>query len=322
MVLNFNGAATIERCIGSIRSQSSSPHEIILVDNNSTDGSPEQARRRFPEVRIVQNYRNLGFSQGNNEGIKKSSGDLVLLANNDAILTRDAISSMVDALNGSVGIVSGMILDGSGDKIWSYGGHFDQLSGMHWHGMQGASSRSSLPSEPDSDYVPGALLLIPRGLLDQVGLLSPYFFLYGDDIDLALKAARLGRTVKLVPEPVAIHLVSQSVKKLEQRHEMFGYYMMNRSMFFLYFSQLPIPFAITSTLSQLVFSFFELFLFRRPFPYLRTKMVALAHSIGDLGRARNARSVFRNLGPLPVRVRLKALISLARSRSINRVYYW
>ena len=139
VVLNFNGAATLERCIESIRSQSWSPFEIILVDNNSTDGSSEQAERLFPELRIVRNYRNLGFSEGNNEGIKKSSGDLVLLANNDAILNRDAISSLVDAMSGNVGIVSGVILDGSGSKIWSYGGHFDQLSGMHWQGLQGAS---------------------------------------------------------------------------------------------------------------------------------------------------------------------------------------
>lgn len=322
VVLNFNGAATIERCIESIRSQSWSPHEIILVDNNSTDGSLEQAQHRFPEIRIVQNYRNLGFSKGNNEGIKQSSGDLVLLANNDAILNRGAISSLVDAMTGSVGIVSGVILDGSGNKIWSYGGYFDQLSGMHWHGLQGAPIVSSLHLEPYPDYAPGALLLIPRELLNQIGLLSPYFFLYGDDIDLALKAARLGRTVKLVPEPIAIHLVSQSVRKIEQTHELLGYYMMNRSMFYLYFSQLPIPFAITSTLSQLAFSFFELFLFRRPFSYLRAKMAALGHSIGDLGKARSARSAFQGLGPLPIRLKLRALISLARSRSLNRVYYW
>ena len=176
--------------------------------------------------------------------------------------------------------------------------------------------------EPCPDYAPGALLLIPRELLNQIGLLSPYFFLYGDDIDLALKAARLGRTVKLVPEPIAIHLVSQSVRKIEEEHELLGYYMMNRSMFYLYFSQLPLPFAITSTLAQLAFSLFELFLFRRPFSYLRAKMAALGHSIGDIGEARTARSAVQNLGPLPVRLRLRELISLARSRSINKAYYW
>jgi GT2 family glycosyltransferase len=322
VVLNFNGAATIERCIESILSQSLSPYEIILVDNNSTDGSSEQAQRRFPELHLVQNYRNLGFSGGNNAGIKRSSGDLVLLANNDAILNRDAISSLVDALSGNVGIVSGVLLNGSGRKIWSYGGYFDQLSGMHWHGLQGASSLFSVPLEPSADYAPGALLLARRALLDKVGLLDPYFFLYGDDIDLALKAARLGRTVKLVPKPIAIHLVSQTVRKFEQKHELLGYYMMNRSMFYLYFSQLPLPFAITSTVTQLGFSFFELLLFRRPFSYLRAKMTALAHSIGDLGKARMARSVAQGLGPLPVRLRLKELISLVRSRSIDRVYYW
>ena len=293
-----------------------------MVDNNSTDGSAEQAERRFPELCIVRNHRNLGFSEGNNEGIKKSSGDLVLLANNDAILTPDAIFSLLDALRGRVGIVSGVILDGSGRKIWSYGGYFDHLSGMHWHGLQGAPSTSSLPLDPFPDYAPGALLLIPRELLNQIGLLSPYFFLYGDDIDLALKAARLGRTVKLVPEPIAVHLVSQSVRKIEQEHQLLGYYMMNRSMFFLSVTQLPIPFAITSIVSQLAFSFFELFLFRRPFSYLRAKMTALGHLIGDLSKARTARSAVQNLGPLPVRLKLRPLMSLARSRSIDRVYYW
>ena len=322
VVLNFNGSATIERCIESIRSQSWPAHEIILVDNNSTDGSSDQAQRRFPELHIVQNYRNLGFSEGNNVGIMKSTGDLVLLANNDAILNRDALSSLVAALKGNVGIVSGIILDGSGEKIWSYGGYFDQLSGMHWHGLQGSSVLSPAPLETTADYAPGALLLARRALLEKVGLLDPYFFLYGDDIDLALKAARLGRTVKLVSKPIATHFVSQSVRKIEQKHELLGYYFMNRSMFYIYFSQLPIPFALTSTLSQLIFSLFELLLFRRPSSYLRTKMIALAHAIGDLGKARTARTKLQDLGPLPLRLRLRHLMSLVRSRSIDRVYYW
>jgi GT2 family glycosyltransferase len=180
----------------------------------------------------------------------------------------------------------------------------------------------SVSKRLEVDYVPGALLLVRRSILDRAGLLDQYFFLYGDDIDLALKARRLGYSVIVTNSATANHMVSQSVKGLEQKHELLGYYMMNRNMFYLYFVQLPIPLAFTSTMFQVAFLFFEIFVFRRPSSYVRVKMTALTHALKDLNRAFQARNRANELGQLQIRFKLRDLLRMVRSRSDSRTYYW
>jgi GT2 family glycosyltransferase len=153
-------------------------------------------------------------------------------------------------------------------------------------------------------------------------LLDDYFFLYGDDVDLALKAQRLGYSVRVTPNAVAYHLVSQSVRKLEEKYGLLGYYLMNRNMFYLYFTQLPLPFAITSTLSQMGFLLFEMLLFRRPVSYLSAKVRALARVARDWGRIRDTRERIQRLGVFTARPRLGDFLAVARSRASTRTYYW
>jgi GT2 family glycosyltransferase len=322
IVLNYNGASSIQKCVESILAQSYTPSEIILVDNDSSDGSADSAQQLFPTVRVIRNSENLGFAEGNNVGIRKSQGDLVLLANNDIVLEREAVSRLVRQASLDVGLVGGAIQYADGERIWSYGGLFDPFTGMHWHAFQGMSGKTRLPQNLQVDYVPGALLLARRSLLERVGLLDDYFFLYGDDVDLALKAQRLGYSIRVTPEAVAYHLVSRSVRKLEEKYRLLGYYLMNKNMFYLYFTQLPLPFAITSTLSQMVFLLFEMLLFQRPVSYLSAKIRALAHVTGDLGRIRHVRGRVHRLGVFRARPRFRDFLAVARSRASTRTYYW
>ncbi len=322
IVLNYNGSSSIERCVGSIFAQSYAPSEIILVDNNSSDGSADSAQRSFPDLKVIHNSENLGFAEGNNVGIRKSQGDLVLLANNDVVLDREAISQLVRQASSEVGIVGGAIHYANNNKLWSYGALFDPFTGMHWQALQGMNAETRLPTHSQVDYVPGALMLARRSLLDRVGLLDDYFFLYGDDLDLALKARRLGYSVRVTPNALAYHQVSQSVRKLEEKHELVGYYLMNRNMFYLYFTQLPIPFGITSTLSQIGFLLFEVLLFQRPLSYASAKIRALAQAMRDQSRIRLMRTRVQRLGGLTMRPRLRDFLAVARSRASTRTYYW
>ncbi len=322
IVLNYNGASSIEKCLGSIFAQSYAPSEIILVDNNSSDGSADAARRSFPDLKVIRNSENLGFAEGNNVGIRKSQGDLVLLANNDIVLDREAISQLVQQTSPEVGLVGGAIHYANGKHLWAYGGLFDPFTGMHWQALQGMNAETQLPQNSQVDYVPGALLLARRSLLDRVGLLDDYFFLYGDDLDLGLKARRLSYSIRVTPNALAYHLVSQSVRKLEEKHELLGYYLMNRNMFYLYFTQLPTPLAITSIFSQIGFLLFETLLFRRPLSYASAKIRALAHAIRDQGRIRQVRTRVHRLGVLTTRPRVRDFLAVARSRASTRTYYW
>ncbi len=322
IIVNYNGAESLNKCIESIRSQSYSPKEIILVDNNSADGSADDAERRFPDIQVLRSSTNLGFAEGNNLGIKNSTGGMVLLANNDIVLHPNAISSLVDSLHDDVGIVGGLIYYPNGEKVWAYGGRFDPVTGMHWHLFQEADRRFSFPEKVEVDYVPGAMLLTRRSLLERAGLLDSYFFLYGDDIDLSLKAKRLGYSAIVTSWAKATHMVSQSVRKLEEKHELLGYYLMNRNMFYLYFAQLPLPLALTSTCSQIGFLFIEAFLFRRPFSYMRAKIRAIGQALTHSKKAWLTRRKVGELGKLSVQPRLMDLFKTARQRATSRKYYW
>src|SRR5438309_848395 len=160
IVLNYNGAPSLRQCLESITSQSYSPWEIILVDNNSTDNSADEAERLFPELRVIRNPKNLGFAEGNNVGVRSSSGDLVLLANNDIVLGSNAIFALTNNLHDDTGIVGGLIYYSNGGKVWAYGGRFDPTTGMHWHLLQGMIRGHSISKRLEVDYVPGALLLV------------------------------------------------------------------------------------------------------------------------------------------------------------------
>ncbi len=331
IVLNYNGQRSIVECLRSIEDQTYPLIETIVVDNASDDGSPELVKREFPNFKLMRNSSNLGFAEGNNVGIRASRGDFILLVNNDMVLDSEAVSRMVERMSESgVGILGGVIYYYGGEqKIWAYGGYLDPLSGMHWHAFQGCARNERIPNQMKVDYVPGAMLMVRRNLLLNVNLLSSYFFLYGDDIDLACKVRRCGYEVEVISAAKSYHMVSQSVKALEKkeggRNELHGFYMMNKNMFYLYFSQLPFVFALSSTATQILFILFETLLFRRRLSYASVKFRALGRAFSDLIDFRRREEVKLKGTPvhrLPVKTNVTKLLRVAKERGLSRIYYW
>ena len=100
IVLNYNGKDVTNNCLRSVLAIEYPNFELIVVDNNSTDGSIENAKENFPQLTYFQNKRNLGFSAGNNVGIRyalKKRADYVLLLNNDTLVERDFLQKLIDA---------------------------------------------------------------------------------------------------------------------------------------------------------------------------------------------------------------------------------
>jgi GT2 family glycosyltransferase len=326
VVLNYNGKSSIGECLESIRDQSYPGLEVIVVDNASSDGSPELVERLFPKARLIRNPSNLGFAEGNNVGIREARGEFIVLVNNDLVLERDAIKNLVENMSPGVGILGGVVYYYHGHDVWAYGGYLEPLSGVHWHNLQGAKEGEPLPTRLAVDYVPGALLMMRRSVLQKVGLIGSNFFLYADDIDLACKVKRLGYTVEVVSSSKSYHIVSQSIRAIESKdasRRLRGFYMMNRNMFHVYFAQFPLAMAVSASLCQLGLSLFEVLLFGRKLLYATTKVAALAGALGDLAASGGEeRRRLRALGKLPLRPNVRTLIRTARSRGASRVYYW
>jgi GT2 family glycosyltransferase len=205
VVLNLNGKRYLDECLESLRRQTRTDFEVILVDNGSIDGSLEHLEEHFPEVRIVRNGANLGFAGGTNSGIRQAEGDYVITLNND---TR-ADSRFVERLMGPVesdelvGMCASKMLFPDG-RINSTGICVSR-SGAAWdRGMFEADDGQCDLSDDIFGPCAGAALY-SRKMLDEIGLFDEDFFLYMEDVDLAFRARLAGWKCVYVPEAVVYH---------------------------------------------------------------------------------------------------------------------
>jgi GT2 family glycosyltransferase len=217
-IVNYNTRAKLADCLQSIRDTTQGlAIEIIVVDNGSTDGSPAAVGEQHPEVDLVENGRNLGFSGGNNAGIRHAlerGAEWVVLVNNDAVLAPDAIERMraAAAARPAAGMLAGkLFFDEPPDRIWFAGQRVWPALG--YSGRPRGYGRSDAPRyrrPGPTDRAVGAFMAVSRELIERVGDLDDELFAYGEDIDWSLRAREAGFDVWFVPDAVAWHRVSGS----------------------------------------------------------------------------------------------------------------
>ncbi len=210
VIVGFNQRELTLQCIASVLgalAEVDGPTEVILVDNASDDRTAEAVAERFADVTVLAQQRNLGFAGATAAGIRRASGEWLLLLNNDATIERGAVVAMLAAAAGSdrVGSVAAKILfaDGS-DRINSAGFEIDRL-GVAVERMLGAPA-ASVDGEPYDVFGASAGgALMRRAMLDDVGGMDETFFLYLEDVDLAWRARVRGWRSVLVPRAVVHH---------------------------------------------------------------------------------------------------------------------
>ena len=123
IIVNWNTKELLLNCIESFyRAVKGLGFEIFVVDNGSSDGSPDSVQRRFPEIELIRNRRNLGFARANNEALRRSTGRYALLLNTDVILTEGAVEKLVEFMdrNATVGVAGGQLINVDGSKQNSF----------------------------------------------------------------------------------------------------------------------------------------------------------------------------------------------------------
>jgi GT2 family glycosyltransferase len=222
IIVNFNGAGHLERCLRSLHDHPpSTPAEIIVVDNASTDGSAE-AVGVWPDVRLLRLPQNVGFSAGNNAGIRATSAELLLLLNNDTSVPAGAIDRLIARLDAdpAAAIAGPRLVDDRGRVERSFGpmisplGELRQkvITRMHERrfGPVSAWVRRSARREHYVDWVSGACLLVRRFVAEKVGLLDERYFLYTEDVDFCASVRGAGWKVLFTPAAEIIHLRGRS----------------------------------------------------------------------------------------------------------------
>jgi len=207
IVVNFNGMPHLEACLSSILNQTYQNFEIIFVDNGSTDGSLDYARRRFPALLIIDNKRNLGYSGGINRGLAQASGDYIAPLNIDTEVDRNWLASMVAFMDESpsVGAVTPKtLLYHDRDKIGTLGLNI-HITGLGFaRGLGKANGKS--PNKPFRVAgVSGCSFLIRRETLEQMGGLNEDIFMYYDDVDLSWMINFMGYEIYCLPQSIVYH---------------------------------------------------------------------------------------------------------------------
>ena len=217
VVLSWNGVDDAVACLRSLAEVRWPRREVILVDNGSTDGTADTVRREFPEVDVIVNPTNLGFSEGNNVGIERAlerDSDWVFILNNDTVLAPDVLEQLIGAAEAhpGAGILSPLIFFWEPpDLVWFGGAHFDPTRG---HSGRMEHYRRRLPTGFGGvrpiDRAAGAAMLVSRQAIERVGAFDPDLFFLHEDVDLSLRARAAGFDVLLVPEARVWHRVAAS----------------------------------------------------------------------------------------------------------------
>ncbi len=229
IIVNYNVEYFLEQCLLSVRKAVNGVEaEVIVVDNDSVDGSCPMVKKKFPEVTLIENKDNKGFSSANNQGIKISKGEYVLLLNPDTVVEDDTFIKIVEFMDAhaDAGALGVKMVDGSG-KFLPESKRGLPTPTTAFYKMSGISSlfpRSKRFSKYHLGFLDenethkveilaGAFMLLRKSVLDKIGLLDEDFFMYGEDIDLSYRVIKAGYNNYYFPKTRIIHYKGESTKK-------------------------------------------------------------------------------------------------------------
>jgi len=209
IIVSFNTKDFLFRCLESLDPND----EIIIVDNASTDGSVEAINSsKFKNLKIIVNKNNLGFAKAVNQGLKQAKGDYLLLLNSDIVVKPDSINKLIEFAekHSEAGVVGGRLLNPNNSAQPSVY-HFPTIWRAireYWLRQKGVYEKYiPIGTNPVRvEVVTGAVFLIPKKVLQKVGLLDERYFMYFEDLDYCRRVGQAGYKVYYLPTAEFIHV--------------------------------------------------------------------------------------------------------------------
>lgn len=229
VIVNYNVEYFLEHCLYSVqKAVRNIDAEVLIVDNNSVDGSVKMLKQKFPEYCLIENKENVGFAKANNQAMRIAKGEYILLLNPDTVVEEDTFEKCIDFMDshkdcGGLGI---KMIDGQGNILkeskrgfptpWA---SFCKMSGLtslfptSKKYAQYYMGHLSYEETNQVDILAGAYMMMRKECLDKVGLLDEDYFMYGEDIDLSYRITLGGYKNYYYPEATIIHYKGESTKK-------------------------------------------------------------------------------------------------------------
>jgi GT2 family glycosyltransferase len=233
ITINYNNAAVTEELIESLQQVSYPNFEILVIDNGS-DESPDRIKQRYPHINLIKTGKNLGFAGGNNIGFQHAKGKYFLMLNNDTEVESDFINPLVDKLESDpkAGVVSSKLIYFNSDSIIQYAGStsMNMFTGRSKFIGQKEKDSGQYNACYPTHFCHGAAMMIPRKVVQEVGLMADLYFLYYEELDFCERIRKAGYTLWYTGLSKVLHKESMSVGK---ESTIKAYYMTRNRLLFL-----------------------------------------------------------------------------------------
>ena len=228
VIISYNVKEFLQQCILSLKKSCQNiEYEIIVVDNNSIDGSDEILSSKFPEIKLIKNHNNKGFSKACNQGLEISTGKHLLLLNPDTMLQEDTIPKMIEFFenNPDAGAAGCKILNADGTlqlacrrsfptprvaipKILGLSRLFPKSRTLSKYNLTYEDPEKQI----EVDALSGAFMMFRKKVYDQIGGLDEDYFMYGEDLDYCYRIKQSGWKIYYTPITKLIHYKGESAK--------------------------------------------------------------------------------------------------------------
>jgi GT2 family glycosyltransferase len=212
IIVNFNGGNLIHECIQSIYNTNSNNFEIILIDNNSSDNSHIECKKKWPEIKLFQNDENIGLT-ARNMGIKKANGEFIVFLDSDTIVTDHWLENLMDSFrkNGD-GLYQPKLMDKNKPNVFNSAGNMINIFGMGFSRGKGKKDEGQYDKFQEIGYSSGACTFTSAKVIKKIGKINKIFFSYHDDLDYGWRGWLQKIPSYYEPKSKVFHLGSPTLK--------------------------------------------------------------------------------------------------------------
>ncbi len=290
VLLNWNGYKDTIECVKTLSKVKYKNFKILIVDNASANESVKVLKKELPQIKLLVNKENLGFSGGCNVGIKyalKDKADYVLLLNNDTLVDKNFLTELIKVSESdkNIGIVSPFIFYAdSPKKIWSAGLNFRYKNAWPFIDENRETLDKGQFKKPlKNEYLTGCSMLIKKDVFNKIGYFKDEYFLYLEDMDFSVRATRCNLTLYSVPSSKIWHKIGQSSKG--GSHKVKYFFVRNTLLFFKYnFTQKEISKYVYYYIKEYLYQFLQCLKQR---DFMRAKAILIGFYHGITGKTGN-----------------------------------
>jgi len=213
IILNYNAGNLLLNCVDSVFKSTYPNFEVLVVDNISADNSHVICKEKFEKIQLIENKENLGYCEGNNVGIRNANGEFIVILNPDTIVEPSWLNHLMSAYNKfGVGLYQPKFFSLNEKLVLQSTGNMLHIFGFGFAKDKGKTDDEKTELVEKINYASGTCLFTSKIVLDKIGLLDPFLFLYHDDLDLGWRAAHVGINSFYVPKSIIYHAESYSIK--------------------------------------------------------------------------------------------------------------